>query len=113
MTGIRIAQLAAFGAVLAVPAPMLAQKPGATPIVTAAYLVGRWGDNGDCSKDVVLAADGSFRSYTGGVGRWWLRGDQLTFEGGNGTFVMRVRWEGPNAMLVTNPDGSIGRSQRC
>lgn len=96
--------------------PPTAPKPAATPAarpVTAAALVGRWGDNGDCAKDVVFRGDGTFRSHTGGEGRWSLRGDRLVLSGGNGEFPMQVRWGAPNQLIITNPDGSIGTSQRC
>lgn len=106
----RMMRLAIAATLLATPLPLAAQKPGQ---ITPAYLIGRWGDNGDCSKDIIVFADGTFRSYTGGTGRWWLEGNQLTFGGENGTYVMRVAWEGPDTMIITNPDGSIGRSQRC
>ena len=106
----RMMRLAVAATLLAAPLSLAAQKPGA---VTPDYLIGRWGDNGDCSKDIHVFADGTFRSYTGGDGRWWLEGDQLTFEGSGGTFVMRVAYEGPDSMIITNPDGSVGRSQRC
>lgn len=98
-------------------APAFAQggkpDPAAQRPVTAAALVGRWGDNGDCAKDVVFRADGTFRSFTGGEGRWALNGDRLVLTGPNGEFPMRVRWDGPNRLAITNPDGSVGNSQRC
>lgn len=80
---------------------------------TPAQLVGRWGDNGDCAKDIVFAADGTFRSYTGGSGRWSLGGDIMTMTGANGTFQVRVSVLNQNTLLIRNPDGSIGTSQRC
>jgi hypothetical protein len=106
----RVIRLAAAAALLAAPLPLAAQKPGQ---ITPDYLIGRWGDNGDCTKDIVIDPDGTFRSYTGGSGRWSLVGNRLTFAGENGTYVMRVAWEGPDSMIITNPDGSVGRSQRC
>lgn len=81
--------------------------------VTAEALVGRWGDNGDCTKDVIFRADGSFLSYTGGEGRWTLNGDRLALTGSGGEFVMRVRWDDVGRLIITNPDGSVGSSQRC
>jgi hypothetical protein len=79
----------------------------------AALLVGRWGDNGDCNKDVVFRRDGSFHSYTGGEGRWSLNGDHLTMTGANGVFELDLRWQDDNHMQVINPDGSVGASNRC
>jgi hypothetical protein len=112
--GALIGALVAFPAMAALAFPP-ETKPTAVPTrpVTAAALVGRWGDNGDCSKDVVFRGDGTFRSHTGGEGRWSLRGDRLVLSGGNGEFVMRVRWGGPNQLIITNPDDSVGTSQRC
>lgn len=80
---------------------------------TPAMLVGRWGDNGDCSKDIVFNADGTFRSYTGGSGGWSLEGDVMTMSGAAGTFQVRVSILNGNQLLIGNPDGSIGTSQRC
>ncbi len=81
--------------------------------ITAEFLIGRWGDNGDCSKDVVLRADGTFSSYTGGGGRWVLTGDRLVLTGANGEYVLRVERDDDDTLVITNPDGSVGRSQRC
>ena len=81
--------------------------------VTAEFLIGRWGDNGDCTKDVVFRPDGTFSSYTGGSGRWVLDGDRLIMSGANGEFIVRVERDENDQLVVTNPDGSVGRSQRC
>ena len=99
---------------LCAPAAVPAQsgKPGEPPI-TAEFLVGRWGDNGDCTKFVIIRSDGTFLSYTGGEGSWRLTGDRLVFSGANGDHVMQVRREGNGTLIITNPDRSIGRSQRC
>jgi hypothetical protein len=92
-------------------------KPGAAPQAgeppTPAQLVGRWGDNGDCSKDIVFNADGTFRSYTGGSGAWSLNGDVMTMSGAAGTFQVHVSILNGNQLLIGNPDGTIGISQRC
>ncbi len=104
---------------LLVAAPAIGQggKPALEapqPPVTAAELIGRWGDNGDCTKDVVFHADGAFTSYTGGGGRWSLTGDRLVLTGPGGEYVMRVRWDADGErLIIANPDGSIGTSQRC
>lgn len=76
-------------------------------------MIGRWGDNGDCTKDIVLNADGSFTSYTGGEGQWSLRGDVLRLEGKGGTFDLQLALLDRNRLRITNPDGSVGTSQRC
>lgn len=111
-----IRAIAAIAVALALSAPAAAfvqsGKPGDPPL-TAAFLVGRWGDNGDCAKFVIIRSDGTFLSYTGGEGTWRLTGDRLVFSGANGDHPMQVRREGNGTMVITNPDGSIGRSQRC
>lgn len=81
--------------------------------ITPARLLGRWGDNGDCSKDVIFRGDGTFRSFNGGEGSWRLAGDRLTMAGANGTFVLIVRLIDRDRLRILNPDGSIGVSQRC
>ena len=99
-----------------------AQESAATTTETAApaegmptvqTLVGRWGDNGDCTKDLILNADGTFRSYTGGGGTWTLQGDLLTMTGDAGAFQVRVAMAGADTLMVGQPDGSFGISQRC
>lgn len=111
------AAAAAALAALALAAPAFAERaaPRAAigTTVSPARLLGRWGDNGDCSKDVIFRGDGTFRSYTGGEGGWRLAGDRLTMTGANGAFVLIVRRIGPDRLRIVNPDGSIGFSQRC
>jgi hypothetical protein len=101
----------------AAPEATVANAPAAPPQAghapTPAQLVGRWGDNGDCSKDIVFSADGAFRSYTGGSGSWSLSGDVMTMSGAAGTFQVRVTILNDNQLLIGNPDGAIGISQRC
>jgi hypothetical protein len=91
--------------------PGAAAQAGDAP--TPAQLVGRWGDNGDCSKDIVFNADRTYRSYTGGSGNWSLNGDIMTMSGAAGTFQVQVSILNDNQMLIGNPDGTIGISQRC
>ena len=88
-------------------------KPAASGTIDPALLIGRWGDNGDCTKDIQMFADGSFTSYTGGRGQWSLNGDELTIGGANGSTVLRLQSVDANNLIVINSDGSIGRSQRC
>lgn len=87
------------------------QQAGEAP--TPAMLVGRWGDNGDCSRDIVFNDDGTFRSYTGGSGRWSLDGDIMTMSGEAGTFQVRVSILNGDQLLIGNPNGAVGISQRC
>jgi hypothetical protein len=97
------------------PAESGGPRPGGARAAAIAptRLLGRWGDNGDCSKDVIFRGDGTFRSYTGGEGSWRLAGERLTMTGPSGTFVLIVRLIDRNRLRITNPDGSIGISQRC
>jgi hypothetical protein len=81
--------------------------------VNEQFLVGRWGDNGDCSKDVVLNADGSFTSYSGGEGRWSLNGSTMRMAGRQSTQELELELIDQNTVRITNPDGSVGTSQRC
>ncbi|QGZ94726.1 hypothetical protein [Terricaulis silvestris] len=85
----------------------------ATGALTPAMLLGRWGDNGDCTKDVVFNADGTFASYTGGGGTWSLNGDVMSMTGAEGTFQVRVAIVDRNTLMIGNADGSYGMSQRC
>lgn len=97
-------------------APTTTTEAAAAPaegVPTAEFLVGRWGDNGDCTKDIVINADGSFTSYSGMSGRWTLEGDALGLDGPNGSFLLRVAVGGPNTLMIGQPDGSFGVSQRC
>ena len=94
-------------------------KPGAetaiaaTPVLDRTFLIGRWGDNGDCSKDVTLNADGSFTSYTGGEGQWSLSGSTMRMAGKESTQELELERVDQNTVRITNPDGSVGTSQRC
>src|SRR5262245_16191570 len=110
------AQQAAAPAEQAAAKPDAAAPPAAADAQTTptpAMLVGRWGDNGDCSKDITFNADGSFTSYTGGSGRWTLNGDRMTMTGAAGAFEVRVSIANQNTLIIGNADGSYGLSQRC
>lgn len=115
----RIVTVAALALVLGV-APALAQKGptqggggGGRGDQAAQALVGTWGDNGDCRQHITLRPDGSFQLFDGGTGRWTLINGQLTFYGAGGTYEQRLEWIDSNNVMLTNPDGSVGRSQRC
>ena len=81
--------------------------------VTADFLVGAWGDNGDCTATITYNADGSFRMADGSTGRWTLDGDRVTMSGQRGEFSVRVARGNDRQLLVGQPDGSFGLSQRC
>ncbi|PZO47781.1 MAG: hypothetical protein DCF16_17275 [Alphaproteobacteria bacterium] len=92
--------------------------PHAPPVpsddpVTAAFLVGSWGDNGDCTSTITYNADGSFRMADGSTGTWTLAGDRVTMSGVRGDFGVNVAKGNENQLLAGQPDGSFGISQRC
>lgn len=86
-------------------------QTGETP--TRAQLVGRWGDNGDCNFATVLNGDGSYTMPDGSAGRWSLDGDRMTMTGAAGAFTVQVSILNETQLLIGNPNGSIGLSQRC
>lgn len=100
--------------------PLGAQTPRADPrlipapdiVLDANYLIGIWGDNGDCTKLTDFRSDGVFISSAGGQGTWRLDGDRLTMTG-TSTFTLRIVPRGRDEISIVNPDGSIGASQRC
>lgn len=81
--------------------------------ITREALLGSWGDNGDCTKLITFNADGTFLSYSGMSGNWTLEGDALTLSGSGGDFLLRVASGGENTLMIGQPDGSFGISQRC
>lgn len=92
--------------------------PHAPPVpsseaVTAEFLVGAWGDNGDCNSTITYNADGSFRMQDGSTGTWTLEGDRVTMSGERGDFGVQVAKGNDNQLLIGQPDGSFGTSQRC
>ena len=101
-----------------------ASKPGEAPGGNASEaggkpddnysLVGRWGDDGDCSHGTTFNADGTFSSdTTGGGGQWTLEGNTLTMSGKANEVHVTLQWLDADHTRVTNADGSVGNSQRC
>lgn len=82
-------------------------------LITPQFLLGRWGDNGDCTKDIVFNPDGSYTAYPGGSGRWQINGDSISMSGAGGTFSLQMQLIDQDHLRLRNPDGSIGTSQRC
>ena len=76
-------------------------------------LVGRWGDFGSCADPIDMRADGSFTTANGGRGNWRLNGDVLTMNGPGGNIDLRLQSVAPSRIVLVNPDGSVGQSQRC
>lgn len=107
------------GAATAAQATASSDKPGPTvvmqrtPALNREFLIGRWGDNGDCRQDVTLNADSNFTSYTGGEGQWSLNGGTMSMAGKQSTQQVQVEVIDQDHVRITNPDGSVGTSQRC
>jgi hypothetical protein len=80
---------------------------------TREQLVGLWGDNGNCSAPVMFIADGSYAMPDGSTGRWTIDGERVTMSGAGGVFTLQVTLLNDHQLLIGNPDGSIGLSQRC
>lgn len=91
----------------------LTEAPAGSGAITREALVGAWGDNGDCTKLITFNADGTFQSYSEMTGTWTLEGDALTLSGSGGDFLLRVASGGENTLMIGQPDGSFGISQRC
>lgn len=81
--------------------------------VTTEFLVGAWGDNGDCTSTVTYNADGSYRMRDGTTGTWTLEGDRVSMRGVRGDFSLQVAKGNENQLLIGQPDGAFGISQRC
>jgi hypothetical protein len=98
-------------ALLLLAAPAAAQR---VPPLTPSFLVGRWGDNGDCARFVIFRGDGTFRSFSGGEGSWRLVRDRLTMTARGGrASVLRATVLAQTRISIVNPDGTRGISQRC
>lgn len=91
-----------------------AKDPAGTATFDPNLLLGRWGDFGDCTKNVItFAGDGTFLAGNGGVGHWELSGNQLTFSGDQGEIRVTLEAIDANRLTVVQADGSRGQSQRC
>jgi hypothetical protein len=97
----------------AVDLPTPEEQLANTEAVTPDFLVGSWGDNGDCTSVVTYSADGTFRMADGATGRWALAGGRLTMSGERGEFGVQIAKGNDNQLLIGQPDGGFGISQRC
>jgi len=75
-------EAAADGAVMADAA-----APGAGSAPTREFMVGKWGEDGDCALAIDFKPDGSM---DGPVDKWELENGELTMVGLPGTFVLKV-----------------------
>jgi hypothetical protein len=94
------------------PPPVVSAASSSDPIDPAA-LVGRWGDFGNCAQPIEMRPDGTFATANGGGGNWSLNGDVLTMNGPNGNIELRLQSVDQSQIILVNPNGSLGRSQRC
>lgn len=78
-----------------------------------ALIIGRWTDDGNCGQDTLFRPNGTFRSINGEEGRWRIQGDELTMSGADLAIHVRIEFEDPDTVMVTQADGSRGRSTRC
>ena len=76
------------------------------------FIVGRWTDDGDCSKAASFSRDGTFVVANGDDGLWHIADDRLTLTGSS-TLTLRIIVLDRDSMDVINPDGSRGHSTRC
>jgi hypothetical protein len=111
---------AANPAAPAATAPAAASAPspakpetGAAPVLDRNYLVGRWTDDGDCSRAFEFTADGRSIAADGSVTNWSLDGDRLTAIGPGGSATLRIAPIDQNTMSAISPDGRSGTSTRC
>ena len=79
---------------------------GAAP--TRDYVVGRWGEDGDCTLAIDFRADGT---TDGPFGNWTLEGNQLTMA--DNPQAMTVRVVDPDTMSSVGADGRTRRLTRC
>jgi hypothetical protein len=94
------------------PAPPPSQD-GAAGGFDPAMLVGRWGDNGDCSQPIELFANGTFRGANGSTGNWRVSGNRLTMSGSSRSLTMQLLEVTPRRVRVRDSNGNVGVSTRC
>lgn len=95
------------------PPQMPPPQDGATGTFDPSMLVGRWGDNGNCSQVIEFFANGTFRAANGGTGNWRIAGNRLTMSGGSRSITMTLIEVTPRRVRVRDPNGSMGESIRC
>lgn len=83
--------------------------------LTPAYIIGGWGQNGNCSTSEVFSAGGQFRTSNNDWGNWRLSGNQLRMTLDNGNSIdFSVLPNGPRNMTLTqNNNGQVSHYTRC
>ncbi|MBK8545075.1 MAG: hypothetical protein IPL62_16955 [Caulobacteraceae bacterium] len=81
--------------------------------VAPAMLLGRWGLRGNCSNDIVISANGVFRSSANGAGTWVFESHMLTMTTGAGATQVWVGAIGSDQLVFANRDRSAETWQRC
>lgn len=88
---------------------------GGSAQLTPAYIVGNWGQNGNCAVPEVFAAGGHFRTSNHDQGTWALFGNTLRMTINNGLnidFSVQPNGHG-NMTLVQNNNGQVSHYIRC
>lgn len=97
---------------VAAPAPAGNETAAATPAAGAAptreFVVGRWGDSGDCTLAIDFRADGT---TDGPFGNWTLEGNRLSMA--DNPQVMTVTVIDQNTMESRLEGGPPRRMTRC
>jgi hypothetical protein len=93
-------------------AALAGNAPSAVVTLDPSFLVGFWGDDGNCQSMIEFSRDGRFIAANGGTGVWSLDGDRVTMTGVT-TVIIRIVPIDRDTISVINADGSIGRSNRC
>jgi len=107
------AENATAGANEAAPAP--ATENATAPTIAAAgtdptrdYVVGKWGEDGDCTLAIEFRADGT---TDGPFGNWNLEGNRLTMADNPQAMTVTVIDQG--SMSSVGADGRTRRLTRC
>lgn len=83
--------------------------------VSPGYVIGGWGQNGNCSNPEVFIANGRMTTSNGDAASWQLFGNTLRLTAANGGVVdFSVQANGrQNMTLVQNNNGQVSNYTRC
>jgi hypothetical protein len=91
-----------------------AAPAGAGAPVDRTFLVGSWGNGGDCSRTLSFNADGTVtNSSDPEVARWTLEGETLTVTPPNQPPQPGKAVRGGDNLMLTSPDGQAATLTRC